>query len=163
MVAGADPRRVREREWYVQLPGVLPRRWVVELSVGEPHVDGDPVSGGRWLGWSWASSARVCGAKLEWGLDSGRCQGATLESWAAEEFSPERTLLEPEADGVGRSWGRRALRGYSRGWARSREMVEVCGLKNELGGALYSRPEAVAVNGISPASDYGDAVAGRRV
>ena len=76
---------------------------VVELSVGEPHVDGDPVSGGRRLGWSWASSERAPGVKLEWGLGLGRCQGATLESRVAEEFSPERTLLEPEADGVGRS------------------------------------------------------------
>ena len=72
-------------------------------------------------------------------------------------------MLEPEAEGVGRSWGRRAPRGSSRGWAWSREVMKVCGLENELGGALYSRPEAVAVNGISPASDYGGAVAGRWV
>ena len=42
-------------------------------------------------------------------------------------------------------------------------MVELCGGESELGGAIYSRPEAVAVNGISPASDYGDAMAGRLV
>ena len=43
------------------------------------------------------------------------------------------------------------------------EMVEVCGLESELGGTIYSRPEAVAVNGISPAIDYGGAMAGRLV
>ena len=37
-------------------------------------------------------------------------------------------------------------------------MVEVCGGERELRGAIYSRPEAVVVNGISPASDYGGAV-----
>ena len=30
-------------------------------------------------------------------------------------------------------------------------VVEVCGGESELGGAIYSRPEAVAMNGISPA------------
>ena len=40
---------------------------------------------------------------MEWGLGLGRCQVVTLESRAAEESPPERTLLEPEADGVGRS------------------------------------------------------------
>ena len=36
-----------------------------------------------------------------------------------------------------------------------------CGVESELGGAIYSRPEAVAVNGISPASDYGGAGVGQ--
>ena len=40
-------------------------------------------------------------------------------------------------------------------------MVEVCGGERELSGAIYSRPEAVAVNGISPASDYGGPVVGQ--
>ena len=40
-------------------------------------------------------------------------------------------------------------------------MVEMCEVESELGGAIYSRPEAVAANGISPASDYGEAVAER--
>ena len=39
----------------------------------------------------------------------------------------------------------------------------MCGVESELGGAIYSRPEAVAVNGISPASNYGGVVAGRLV
>ena len=38
-------------------------------------------------------------------------------------------------------------------------MVERCRVEGELGAAIYSRPEAVAANGISPASDYGEAVA----
>ena len=38
--------------------------------------------------------------------------------------------------------------------------MEVCGGESELGGAIYSRPEVVAVYGISPASDYSGAVAG---
>ena len=40
-------------------------------------------------------------------------------------------------------------------------VVEVCGGESELGAAIYSRPEAVAVNGISPASDYGGAMVGQ--
>ena len=73
------------------------------MSVGKPHVDDDPISSGRRLGWSWASSERVAGVKLEWGLVFYRCQEATNESRALEELSLERTLLEPEADGGGRS------------------------------------------------------------
>ena len=40
-------------------------------------------------------------------------------------------------------------------------MVEVCGGERELRGAIYSRPKAVAADGISPASDYGGAVVGQ--
>ena len=40
-------------------------------------------------------------------------------------------------------------------------MVEVCGGEKELKGPIYSRPEAVAANEISPASDYGGAVVGQ--
>ena len=39
----------------------------------------------------------------------------------------------------------------------------MCRGESELGGAIYSRPEAVAMNGISPMSDYGGAVVGRLV
>ena len=39
----------------------------------------------------------------------------------------------------------------------------MCRVESELGGAIYSRPEAVAVNGISPASDYDSTAAGRLV
>ena len=39
----------------------------------------------------------------------------------------------------------------------------MCEVESELGGAIYSRPEAVAASGISPAIDYVGAVAGRLV
>ena len=50
VVAGVEPRRVREIGVYQELQRVLPRRWVVDLVVGEHHVDGDTFSGGRRLG-----------------------------------------------------------------------------------------------------------------
>ena len=43
---------------------------------------------------------------------------------------------------------RRALRGVQR-W---------CGLELKLGASIYRRIEGVAVNGVAPASDYGEAV-----
>ena len=36
-------------------------------------------------------------------------------------------------------------------------------VEGELGVAIYSRPEAVAKNGITPASDYSEAVIGQVV
>ena len=53
VVAGVDPRRGRVIGEYLRVQGVLPRRWVVDLTVGEHHVDGDPISGGRWFGRGW--------------------------------------------------------------------------------------------------------------
>ena len=103
MIAGGELLRGRGRERYRRVQEALPRRWVVELSVSEHHVDGDPISDGRRLGWSWASSEGASRVKLEWGLDSSRCQEATNKSRAVEELSPEWMLLEPEADGGGRS------------------------------------------------------------
>ena len=50
MVAGVDPRRGRGIGGYLRVHGVLPRRWVVDLAVGEHHVDGGLNSGGRWFG-----------------------------------------------------------------------------------------------------------------
>ena len=117
MVADGDPRRGKGIGWYLRVQYVLPRRWVVVVVAGEPCVDGGPCSSGRRFGQSWIS---LEGAK--------------------------RTLLEPEADGGGRSGGRRAPRGSSSGWAGSGEVVELCGGESGLGGAIYSRPEAVAVN-----------------
>ena len=38
-----------------------------------------------------------------------------------------------------------------------------CWVENELGASIYSRPEVVAENGITPASDYGEAVVGLEV
>ncbi len=48
--AGVEPRRVREIGGYQELQRVLPRRWVVDSTVGEHYVDGDTFSGGRRLG-----------------------------------------------------------------------------------------------------------------
>ena len=36
-----------------------------------------------------------------------------------------------------------------------------CGFEFELGASIYRRSEGVAVNGVSPASDYGEAVVGQ--
>ena len=48
--AGVEPRRVRRIGGNQELQRVLPRRWVVDSSNGEHHVDGDTISGGRRLG-----------------------------------------------------------------------------------------------------------------
>ena len=48
--AGVEPRRVRRNGGYQELQRLLPRRWVVDSSNGEHHVDGDTISGGRRLG-----------------------------------------------------------------------------------------------------------------
>ena len=81
------------------------------------------------------------------GLAYWRRYEATGKSRAAEEFSPKRTLPEPEANGGGRRRRRRPLeahpvarRGLVRWWS-------CAGARASLGGAIYSRPEAVAVNG----------------
>ena len=50
VVAGVDPRRGRGIGGYLRVHCVLPRRWVVDLAVGEHHVDGGLISGGRWYG-----------------------------------------------------------------------------------------------------------------
>ena len=87
------------------------------------------------------------------------CQEATGKTRAVEKLSPERKLPEPEANRGGRSWGRRTPRGLSSGWAWSGEVEERRRVEGELGAAIYSRPEAVAANGIILAGDYGEAVA----
>ena len=48
------------------VPWVLPHLWVVELVIGEHHVDGGLNSGGRWFRHWWISSGRA--AKVELGL-----------------------------------------------------------------------------------------------
>ena len=50
VVAGVDPRRGRGIGGYLRVHYVLPCRWVVDLAVGEHHVDGGLISGGRWFG-----------------------------------------------------------------------------------------------------------------
>ena len=131
------------------------------MVTGEYHVDGEPCSGGRRLGWSRDSSERAAKDKLMLVLAYWVLEGVTDGVWAPETASPERIVVEAEADRGGRSRGRRAPRGSSSCWSGSSEVVEVCGGERELRGAIYSRPEAVAANGISPASDYGGAVVGQ--
>ena len=48
-------------------------------------------------------------------------------------------------------------------WRGSGEVEGWCLVEGEIGVAIYSRPEAVAKNGITPASDYGEAVVGQAV
>ena len=48
--ASVEPRRVRRIGGYQELQRPLPRRWVVDSSNGEHHVDGDTFSDGRRLG-----------------------------------------------------------------------------------------------------------------
>ena len=115
MVAGGDPRRGREIGEYLRVQGAIPRLWEVVVVAGEHHIDGGPCSGGRWFGQSWISPEGAAGVKLKWGLASWWWYEATGKSRATEEFSPERTLPEPEADGGGRSRGRKAPRGPSSG------------------------------------------------
>ena len=69
------------------------------------------------------------------------------EARVSETASPERIEVEAEAERGGRSRGRRAPRGSPSGWAGSIEVVESFGGESRLGGAIYSRPESVAVNG----------------
>ena len=69
MVAGGDPRRGRGSGWYLRTHGALPRLWVVELVVGEHHVDGGLHSGGRWFGRWWISPGRAADVKLRLGLE----------------------------------------------------------------------------------------------
>lgn len=64
VVVGVDPRRGRVIGGYLRVQGVLPRRWVVDLAVGEHHVDGDLISGGRWFGRGWNSPVGAANSKL---------------------------------------------------------------------------------------------------
>ena len=69
VVAGVDPRRGRVIAGYLWIHGVLPRRWVVDLAVGEHHVDGDTISGGQWFGRGWNSPVGAANSKLVRGLE----------------------------------------------------------------------------------------------
>ena len=69
VVAGVDPRRGRVIGGYLRVQGVLPRRWVVDLTVGEHHVGGDRISGGRWFGRGWNSPVGAANSKLGRGLE----------------------------------------------------------------------------------------------
>ena len=67
VVAGVEPRRDREIGGYQEVQCVLPRRWVVDLGVGERHVDGDTFSGGRWFGRWWRTPVGAANSKLKRG------------------------------------------------------------------------------------------------
>ena len=61
------------------------------------------------------------------------------------------------AAGVGEEGLLEVLLAAGRG---SCEVEEWCWLEGKLGAAIYSRPEVVAEKGITPVSDYGEAVVG---
>ena len=65
--AGVEPRRVRKIGGYQELQRVLPRRWVVDSTDGEHHVDGDTFSGGRWFGRWWRTPVGAANSKLKRG------------------------------------------------------------------------------------------------
>ena len=67
VVAGVEPRRGREIGGYQEVQCVLPRRWVVDLTDGEHHVDGDTFSGGRWFGRWWRTLVGTANSKLKRG------------------------------------------------------------------------------------------------
>ena len=68
-----------------------------------------------------------------------------------------------EAERSGRSRGRRAPRGSFSGCAGSNEVEEVCRGREQARGAIYSRAEAVAENGVLRRGDYGGAAVAHKV
>ena len=64
VVAGVEPRRGRVIGGYLRVHCALPRRWVVDLTVGEHHGDGGLISGGRWFGRGWNSPVGAANSKL---------------------------------------------------------------------------------------------------
>ena len=117
MVAGGDPRRGRGIGGYLRVQGTFPRRLVVVVVAGEYHVDGELCSGGRRLGWSRDSSERAAKDKLMLALAYWVLEGVTEGVWAPETASPERIVVEAEADRGGRGWERRPPRGPPSGLA----------------------------------------------
>ena len=111
VVAGGDPRRVRRSGWYLRTRGALPRLWVVELVVGEHHVDGGLYSGGRRFGRWWISPRRAANAKSRLGSDVWVHERVADAVWEAEVSSTEWIVPEPDADWGGRSRGRIPPRG----------------------------------------------------
>ena len=71
----------------------------------------------------------------------------------------ERIELDPVAGRGGRSWGRRLPRGSSSGSA----WYWWCGFEFKLRTSFYRRSEGVAMNGIAPASNYGEAEVGQGI
>ena len=80
VVAGVEPRRGREIGGYQEFQGVLPRRWVVDLVVGEHHVDDDTFSGGRWFGRWWRTPVGAANSELKHGSGEWMHKEATGKS-----------------------------------------------------------------------------------
>ena len=80
VVAGVEPRRVRGIGGYREVQRVLPRRWVVDLVVGEHHVDGDTFSGGRWLARWWRTPVGAANSELKRGSGEQMHREATGKS-----------------------------------------------------------------------------------
>ena len=72
-----------------------------------------------------------------------------VESRAAEGFSPERMMPEPEVDGGGRSRGGKAPRGSFSGRAGSGVVVESCGGERKLGVLYIAAPRRLPRTGFS--------------
>ena len=83
VVAGVEPRRGREIGGYQEVQCVLPRRWVVDLVVGEHHVDGDTFSGGRRLGRWWRTPVGAANSELKHGLGEWMHREANGKRWEA--------------------------------------------------------------------------------
>ena len=89
VVAGCDPRSGRGKGGYLRVHWGLPHLWVVELVVGEHHVNGGLNSGGRWFGRCWISSGRATKVELKLGLEYWVHQRAADAVWEAEVASPK--------------------------------------------------------------------------
>ena len=144
VVAGVEPRRVREIGVYQEVQCVLSRWWVVDLVVGEHHVDGDTFSSGRQLGRWWRTPVVCCNLRIEarvrrrdalesyWQEMGGRgaCTGANRAGSRGGSRRPELRKETPSGlfkwlggvlvecrGGVGTSWSSGPLFiGGSRGW-----------------------------------------------
>ena len=80
VVAGVEPRRVREIGVYQEVQRVLSRRWLVDLGVGEHHIDGYTFSGGRRLGRWWGTPVGAANSELKRGSGEWMHREATGKS-----------------------------------------------------------------------------------
>ena len=105
---------------------------------------------GGW--WTWPSESTTSTATLSL-ADGGSGNGGELR-WVGSESSwiPWRVA----AAGVGEESSLGALPVARRGVGCVQRW---CGFEVELGASIYRRLEGVAVNGIAPASNYGEAMA----
>ena len=67
MIAGDVRRRSIGGQGYGCTHGTIPRRWVVDLGVGEHHAGDSFHSGGRRFGRGWIPPKRAANAKLKRG------------------------------------------------------------------------------------------------